>query len=198
MKLFWCPMTRSTRAIWMLEESGLDYEPVLIDIRDRTKPRDPDFSIASPLGKVPAIADGDVKIWDSSAIALYVADKAKDANLAPALDDPLRGAYYYWMVFTPGVIEPAMAEKASGVDPNEMQNGWGSFDRMIELLENGVAGGQWLLGDQFSAADVMVGSTANFLKMFGMLPENKTIEAYIERCLARPAYQKALAMGAPQ
>ena len=85
MKLFWCPQTRSARAIWMLEESGLDYEPVMIDIRDRTKPRDPDFALASPLGKVPAIADGDVKIWDSSAIALYVADKATDAKLAPAI-----------------------------------------------------------------------------------------------------------------
>ena len=79
-----------------------------------------------------------------------------------------------------------------------MQNGWGSFDRMIDLLEQGVSPDPtWLLGDQFSAADVLVGSTANFLKMFGMLPENKAIEAYIDRCLERPAYQKALAMNAP-
>ena len=196
MKLFWCPQTRSTRAIWMLEEAGVDYEPILVDIRDESAPRDPAFLRASPMGKVPALIDGDAHLWDSSAIALYIADKVPEKHLAPAIGDPKRADYYYWMVFTPGVIEPAMADKAAGGIGNKLQNGWGSFDLMIQLLEDGVSGSDWLLGDGFSAADVVVGSTAHFLKMFGMLPENKTIEAYIDRCLARPAYQKAMAMSA--
>lgn len=195
MKVFWCPQTRSTRVLWLLDESGLAYEPILIDIRDHTKPRDSEFSHASPLGKVPAIVDGEVKMWDSSAIGLYIADKGEPGKLAPPIGDPKRAAYYYWMVFTPGMIEPAMSEKASGLEPNPMQRGYGSFDLMIDLLEKGVGNSDWLLGDQFSAADVMVGATAHFLKQFGMLPENKTIEAYIDRCHARPAFQKALAMG---
>lgn len=191
MKLFWCPQTRSLRIFWALEEAGAAYEPVLIDIRDPSKPRDLDFAKASPLGKVPAIADDEVFLWDSSAIALYVADKYADKQLAPPLGSPMRAQYYYWMMFTPGIIEPAMSEKASGAEAKPQTNGWGSFDQMILLLEGGVKNSPWLLGEQFSAADVLVGSTAHFLRMFGMLPENKTIEAYIERCAARPAFKRA-------
>ena len=195
MKLYWCKQTRSTRAIWMLEETGLPYDLVEVDIRDPKAPRESDFLRASPLGKVPALVDGkDVAIWDSAAICLYLADKAAGEKLCPPVGDPKRAAYYYWMMFTPGIIEPAMAEKASGRTPNKMQSGWGSFDDMIRLLSDGVAKSDWLLGDAFSAADVMVGSSANFMKLFGMLPDNKPIEAYIARCLERPAYAKAMAM----
>lgn len=196
MKLFWCPQTRSARALWLLEETGLDYDRVLIDIRDPAKPRDPDFAKASPLGKVPAIADGAVYLADGAAIGIYVADKYPQTKLAPAIDDPTRGQYLFWMLFTPGVIEPAMSEKFTGATPNKLQNGWGDFDTMMSVLEKGVADSEWLLGDTFSAADVMVGSSANFMKMFGALPENKPIEAYIERCLARPAYKRALEIDA--
>lgn len=196
MKLFWCPQTRSQRAIWLLEEAGLEYDPVLIDIRDPAKPRDPDFAKASPMGKVPALADGDAALSDSAAISLYIADKYPAADLAPAIDDPARAPYLYWMTFTPGVVEPAMAEKLSGAEPNPMSNGWGSFDSMISTFEKGVGDGPWILGDKFSAADVMCGSSACFMKQFGMLPTSKPLEAYAERCMARPAYQKATAMSA--
>lgn len=196
MKLFWCPQTRSARALWLLEEAGVDYERVLIDIRDPSKDRDPDFAKASPMGKVPAIADGDAMMADSAAIAIYVADKYPAAGLAPAIDDPARAQYLYWMMFTPGVIEPAMSEKISGATPNKLRNGWGDFNSMIDVLEKGVAQGDWLLGEKISAADVMVGSSANFMKMFDLLPDNKAINAYVERCLARPAYQRALTIDA--
>jgi glutathione S-transferase len=191
MKLFWCPQTRSQRALWLLEEAGVDYERVLIDIRDPSKPRDPDFAKASPMGKVPAIADGAAMLADSAAICMYVADKYPQTKLAPATDDPARAQYYWWMIFTPGVIEPAMAEKFSGAEPNPLSHAWGSFDLMIETFEKGVGDGPWILGDQFSAADIMVGSSACFLKQFGILPDSKILEAYGERCMARPAYQRA-------
>lgn len=196
MKLFWCPQTRSQRVIWLLEEAGLKYDPVLIDIRDPAKPRDPGFAKASPMGKVPALADGDASLSDSAAIGLYIADKYPDANLAPTINDPARAPYLYWMTFTPGVIEPAMAEKISSVEPNPMSNGWGSFDSMISTFENSIGDGPWMLGDKFSAADVLCGSSACFMKQFGMLPPSKPLEAYAERCMARPAYQKAAAMSA--
>ncbi len=196
MKLFWRPQTRAQRALWLMEEAGIDYDPVLIDIRDEAAPRDPEFAEASPMGKVPAIADGEAKIADSAAIAMYVADKYPEAGLAPALDDPARADYYWWMVFTPGVIEPAMAEKFSGAEPNHLRNAWGSFDSMIEAFEKGVGEGPWILGDKFSAADIMCGSSACFMKQFGMLPASKPLEAYAERCMARPAYQRAAEMSA--
>lgn len=191
MKLFWCPQTRSARAIWMLEELGVPYERVLIDIRDPAKPRDPEFAKASPMRKVPALADGEVRLADSSAICVYLSDRYPKARLAPAIDDPRRGAFLWWMFFTPGVIEPAMSEKFAKIAPNRQRSGWGDFDLMIETFERGLERGPWILGDAFSAADVMVGSSAVFMKQFGMLPANAAIEAYAARCLARPAYQRA-------
>ncbi len=194
MKLYWSPRTRASRAVWMLEEAGVPYERVTIDIRDEAAKADPDFRAASPMGKVPALEDGEVRMADSAAICMYLADRYPDAGLAPAIDDPARGRYLYWMVFTPGVIEPAMAEKVGGIEPNPGRNGWGSFAAMIATLEDGLRAGTWLLGEQFSAADVMVGSSAAFMQMFGLLPESDSIAGYVDRCLARPAYQRALAL----
>lgn len=191
--LYWHPRTRASRALWMLEELGEPFEVAVVDISDPAAKADPKFRAASPMGKVPAICDGQVQLADSAAIALYLADRYPGAGLAPAIDAPDRGLYLYWMVFTPGVIEPAMAEKFGGWEPKPTSHGWGSFDLMIETLENGLKQGPWLLGDQFSAADVLVGSSVNFLKMFGILPETPALLEYVERCLARPAYQRALA-----
>lgn len=192
MKLFWCPQTRAVRAIWLLEEARVDYERVLIDIRNPAAERDPDFAAASPMGKVPALKDGEVAIAESAAICLYVADRYPEAQLAPALDDSVRGAYLYWTIFAPAVIEPAMVEKFGGYKTNRGVHGWGDFDTMIETFEKGIASKEWLLGDRFSAADIMVGSSAVFLRQFEALPDSKTLQDYADRCLARPAYQRAL------
>ncbi len=196
MKLFWRPQTRSQRALWLLEEAGVDYDRVLIDIHDASKPRDPDFVKASPMGKVPALVDGAAMLADSAAICMYVADKHPEAGLAPAINDPARAQYYWWMIFTPGVIEPAMSEKYSGVEPNKFRNSWGDFATMFSTFENGLGDKQWILGDQFSAADIMLGSSACFLKQFGMLPDSKILEAYGERCMARPAYKRSMEINA--
>lgn len=179
-----------------MEESGLDYERVLIDIRDPQKPRDPDFAKASPMGKVPALADGKAMLADSAAICLYVADRYPQTKLAPAVDDPKRADYLWWMIFTPGVVEPAMAEKFSGAEPNRQRSGWGDFNLMVETFEKGLGDKEWLVGNTFSAADVMCGSSACFMKQFGMMPASKTLEAYAARCMARPAYQRSVGIDA--
>lgn len=194
MKLFWYPQTRAVRGIWLLEEAGVDYEPVLIDIRNRKAPRDPDFAAASPMGKVPALQDGAVRMAESAAICLYIADRYPAAGLAPAVDEPLRGSFLYWTLFAPAVIEPAMVEKFGNHPPNRGVHGWGDFDTMIGVLEQGLAGNHWLLGERFSAADIMVGSSTVFMRQFDVLPESATLHAYADRCLARPAYQRALRM----
>ena len=194
MKLFWCPKTRASRAVWLLEEAGVDYAIERVDLRDETAKDPAGFSAASPMGKVPALEDGQVRMAESSAIALYVADRYAAGRLAPVIDSPDRGRFLYWMFFTPAVVEPAMAEKFGNWKTNRGQNGWGDFDSMIETWEHGLGEKPWLLGDQFSVADVMVGSSAVFLRMFGALPESPILHAYADRCLARPAYQKALAL----
>ena len=91
-------------------------------------------------------------------------------------------------------VEIGIAEKFSGNEPNRLSHGWGDFDSMIETLERGLGDGPWLLGDTFSAADVMVGGAVVFLRMFGILPESAPLHAYADRCTARPAYQTAVAL----
>lgn len=194
--LYWCPQTRASRAVWMLEEAGADYEKILIDIRNEEARADADFRAASPMGKVPALRHGDAHMTDSAAICLYVAEQFPEAGLAPAIDDPKRAQYLQWMIFGPGYIEPGMAEAFGSTKPNRVSHGWGDFPSMIEMLRGGLKEGPWLLGEQFSAADIMVGSGVVFMRMFGILPEHEDLNAYADRCLARPAYARAMAMDA--
>lgn len=191
MKVYWAPQTRSSRAIWMLEELGIDYDMEQVDIRSADRNDSSEFLKASPMGKVPAISDGDTAMSESAAICIYLADRYAARDLAPAIDDPLRGQYLYWAMYTPAVVEPAMAEKFSNVEPNRVSNGWGDFDSMIETFDKALEGKDWILGDRFTAADVILGSSAVFMRMFDMLPATRNIGAYADRCLARPAFQKA-------
>ncbi len=196
MKLYWAPQTRSTRAIWMLEEAGVPYETELVDIRAPDRHDSAAFRSASPMGKVPAIIDGDVAMSESAAICIYVADRYAPGTLAPALDDPLRGKFLYWTLYTPAVVEPAMSEKFNKVASNRARSGWGDFDAMIETFDRALDGKEWIVGDRFTAADVMLGSSAVFMRMFEMLPDSSNLGAYADRCLARPAYAKAMSMSA--
>jgi glutathione S-transferase len=97
------------------------------------------------------------------------------------------------MGYTPGAIEPAMMEKFIGFDVNRGSCGWGNWETALRVLEDGLREGPWVMGEHFSAADVMLGSSVYFLKQFGLLGENTVLDPYLERCLARPAYQTALA-----
>ncbi|MEZ5668759.1 MAG: glutathione S-transferase family protein [Alphaproteobacteria bacterium] len=191
-KLYWCAQTRASRMVWLLEEAGLPYEVVPVDIRTPGgKDAVPGFHEASPMGKVPALADGPVTVADSAAIALYVADRYPEAGLAPAIDAADRGRYLFWMTYSPGVIEPAMAEKFSNATPNRLSHGWGDFGLMVETWEKGLGDSPWILGDRFSAADVMLGSSVLFMRMFGIMPDSPTLAGYADRCAARPAYQRS-------
>ncbi|MEM8817861.1 MAG: glutathione S-transferase family protein [Pseudomonadota bacterium] len=191
--LYWAPKTRASRALWMLEETGTDYSIELVDIRAEDRKDSALFRAASPMGKVPALVDGDVQLAESAAICLYLADRYSLGELAPALDDPRRGRYLYWSMFTPAVAEPAMAEKFSGAESNRVSHGWGDFGSMLETLEQGLSKGPWILGERFSAADVMLGSSVVFMRLFGILPESVALADYADRCLARPAYRSAMA-----
>lgn len=194
MKLFWAPQTRAQRGIWMLEEAGIEYVLERIDI---SKPeRSDEFLAASPMGKVPAIVDDEVRMAESAAICIYVADRYSPGTLAPAIDDSRRGKFLYWTMYTPAVVEPAMSEKFNKVESNRHRSGWGDFDLMIETWDQALDGHEWILGDQFTAADVMLGSSAIFLRMFEMLPETRNLSAYADRCVARPAYKRATEKGA--
>jgi glutathione S-transferase len=193
MKLYWCPRTRAFRAAWMLEELRRPYERAVIDVRDQAARADPDFRAASPMGKVPALVDGAVKLWDSGAICLYLADTYPEAGLGVPIGDPARGAFLQWTLYSNAVIEPAMGEKVGNRPVNTLQNGYGSFDLMIATLAGGLTVGHWILGPRFTAPDVLLGSAVHYMELFKLLPDNAVLRAYAERCRARPAFQRAAA-----
>jgi glutathione S-transferase len=94
-------------------------------------------------------------------------------------------------MYTPAVIEPTMSEKLNKIQPNRGRNGWGDFKSMIKTLSNGLGGHPWILGDQFTAADVMLGSSVHFLQLFDLLGDAPVLTDYVNRCRQRPAFQTA-------
>ena len=193
MKLYWAPQTRSARAIWMLEEAGVDYAIEVVDIRNPARQDSAEFRAASPMRKVPALVDGNVQMAESAAICLYIADRYCSGTLAPALDDQQRGEFLYWLMYTPAVIEPTMSEKINKIQPNRGRNGWGDFNSMITTLSDGIGRGPWILGEQFTAADVMLGSSVHFLQLFNMLGDAPALVEYVDRCRQRPAFKASQA-----
>ena len=117
MKLYWSPRTRSFTTLWLMEETGVPYERVLIDIHKGSQ-RTLEFLAVNPMGKVPALADGDATLAEAAAICAYVAERYPQAKLAPDLGDSHRAKYLYWLFFAPGCIEPAIAQANS---PEPMQ-----------------------------------------------------------------------------
>jgi len=194
MKLYWCPQTRAIRGVWLLEEAGVPYERVHINIRDPQSRTNQDFRAASPMGKVPALEDGPTRLWDSGAICAYVADQYPASGLAPPIGAPQRGSYLQWLMFNNAVLEPAMGEKAGGLPANPSRNGWGSWDLMLGTLRNGLERGPWILGDRFSAADVLLGSSCHFMRLFKMVEDEPVLFAYADRCTSRPAFKRAQAL----
>lgn len=195
--LYWAPRTRSLRAAWMLEELGIDYDIHRIDLNEPQSRKDPGFMAASPLGKVPAVADDRSAVADSTALCLYLADRHSEAGLAPAVDAPERGPYLFWIGYAGSVLEPVVAESLAGIEPQQYRNGWGNMERALGAMTDHLKDRDWVLGDRFSAADVMLGSTVVFFRMFGVMPVTPVLEAYGDRCRKRPAYARAEALEPP-
>ena len=191
MKLYWAPRSRSFTALWLMEETGQPYQRVLTDITTGAQ-KAPEYLAINPMGKVPALADGDATLAEAAAICAYVAERYPEAKLAPPLGDIRRAKYLYWLFFSPGCIEPAIVQLATKIEMNPVAAGWGEAQRVFDVLDTALSKGPWLLGDTFSAADVMIGSGLNFaVRLFKMIPARPSFDAYIDRCMARPAFQRA-------
>ncbi len=194
LKLYWAPQSRAMRALWMMEEAGLPYERVLVDIRSGGQ-SNADYAKINPMMKVPALSDGDVSLAESGAICAYMAEKAAGADLAPPVGSPQRARYLHALFFAAGCVEGAFAEKFGNLQIPTLQAGWGSFDRVMGVLEDWLRGGPWLLGDRFSAADVMIGTDLNFgVNQFSIIDKRPVFVDYLERCMQRPAWKRAQAI----
>ena len=187
--LFFAPRSRAGTALRFMEELDRPYRVEVIDLT-RGDQKTPDFLARNPMGKVPLVLDEGVAIAETGAIFAYLADKYAPGRLAPRADDPARADYLRWMFFAAGVMEPAYGEKFFKWEVNARQVGWGSFSDMLAAVTGAVKEREWLAGE-FSAADVYVASTLRFGTLFGVIPDEGPIKAYVDRWLARPATIRA-------
>jgi glutathione S-transferase len=193
--LYHHPFSRAATSVWMLEEVGVPYELRFVDFATGQHKR-PEILALNPMGKLPILTDGAAVITESAAIGLYLADRYAAGRLAPALDDPQRGTYLRWSFFAPGVIEPGLMAKAAGWAYKEGQAGWGNHESMLAAMQAALSNGDYLLGKDFSMADVIFGGTVRFMLMFKMLEPLPAFVAYAERLGARPALKRADARNA--
>jgi glutathione S-transferase len=152
----------------------------------------PEYLKINPMGKVPALTDGDAALGESAAICTYIADRYPETKLAPGLSDPLRAKYLQWMFFSPSCIEPALIQIFTKLEVPASTAAWGSATQVFDLLDTALQKGPWILGEKFSAADITIGSGLHFaVRMFKMVPPRPSFDAYIDRCVERPAFQRA-------
>ena len=189
--LYHCPQTRGGTVLWMNEELGSPCEIKLVDIKSGAQ-KDPAYLQINPMGKIPALTHDGVSVTEGGAICAYLADLYADKGLAPALNDHKRGAYFRWMFFAPSCMEPAMLDKFSGtVRENPASAGHGLVDDVLTAVDRALENGPYLLGEQFSAADVVFGGTLNFALMFGAFEKKPLYTEYVNRLMARPAALRA-------
>jgi glutathione S-transferase len=193
--LYHAAPSRSSIIRWMLEELG---EPYDLHVLSLTKGDQltPDYRAVNPMGKVPALRHGDVVVTEAAAICTYLADEFPQARLNVPVGDPRRGPYLKWLFFGPGCIEPAITDRAfpRQEEPRRGMLGHGDFDTVMEVAAKAVEPGPYLLGEQFTAADVIVGSTIRWGMTFGLLPKRPEFVAYVGRLEQRPALQRAIAL----
>jgi glutathione S-transferase len=192
--LFHSPQSRSSGALILLEELGAPFELHLLNMRAGEQ-RKAAYLAINPMGKVPAVLHGAALVTEQAAIFIYLADLFPEAGLAPAIGDPLRGPYLRWMAFYAACYEPALVDKSMKRDQAPLaMSTYGDWDTMLGSVIGQLSKGPYILGDRFSAADVLWGGGLGWGRMFGIVPaEEPTIAAYVERVTSRPAFVKVAA-----
>jgi len=193
--LYHAPRSRSFRMLWLLEELGVPYEKKVVSIRraDGTGAEEPGYRKIHPHGKVPAIVHDGVPVFETPAIALYLTDAFPRAGLGPAVGDKLRGPYLSWLAYSTGVLEPALLEKALTLPHRVGTFGWGPPAEVEGLLADTLTAAPYLLGERFSAADIVVGGGIAFLLQVKLWPATQVFTDYAARLASRPAYKGAQA-----
>jgi glutathione S-transferase len=198
--LYYVPASRAGRARWMLEELGVPYEIERVDVKAKAN-RSPEYlDKVHPLGHVPALRDGDMTMFESAAIVLYLADKFPEKKLAPPPGAPERGPYLQWAIYAMSELEPTVAAMSA---LNKIPESERDHARVADLrvkfasvaapVTKQLAGREHLLGSEFTAADLLVAAVLGWAKVTGMLEDKPDLVAYVRRCTSRPASQRSRA-----
>ncbi len=190
--LYTHPMSRGRIGRWMLEEIGQPYRAEILDYA--TTMKSPAYLAINPMGKVPALRHGDTVVIECAAICAYLADAFPKAGLAPAVSDRLRGPYYRWLFFGAGPLEAAATNKGLGFEvPPEKKPmaGYGSLADVTSALDGLLSANDYVTGNQFTAADVYLGSHIGWGMQFGTIEKRPSFERYWQRVSARPAAIRA-------
>ncbi len=189
--LYHSPHTRSSGTLVLLEELGAEHDLHLLNMKAGEQ-RGAAYLAVNPMGKVPALRHGAALVTEQAAVFMYLAELYPEAGLAPPIGDPLRGPYLRWMVYYGSCFEPALVDRAMKREPAAPSTSpYGDYDTMLATLTDQLARGPYLLGERFSAADVLWGTALTWTTMFKLVPELPVLAAYMERVNARPAVARA-------
>src|SRR5262245_16325626 len=194
--LYHRPKTRATRFIVLLEELGAPYTIRLVTTRQGDGGGGPDPANPHPHGKVPAISDDGVVVFESPAIALYLTDKFPQNRLGPLLGDPQRGPYLSWLAYYSAVLEPAFMCKFMKFEVPRVAAGWASLDEVMPVILARLERHPYLLGDNYTALDILYGSMFALFGKGDLLPKSPLLDAYTRRVTERPAFARAMARDA--
>jgi len=195
--LYHSPMARSARIYWLLEELGIPYELRRVEFVPPERP----FAQATPTGKVPTLEDGDITLFESGAILEYVLERHGEGRLAPPPGSPLRGRFLQWVHFAEStafaplgnIAWHLMQRKDADQIPTAMADYREWAIAALDVLERALADGPYLLGEELSGADVMMGYTVQVAHWFQLVgPRHARVAAYLERLAARPAFQRTI------
>lgn len=198
MKLYHAKYTRSTRPRWMLEELGVPYELVRLDLAAGDT-RAPSYREIHPHGKVPALDTDTGVMIESGAMVAWLADRHPEAGLAPAFDAPDRAAYLQWLFYAVATAEPPCADYFDHArrlpedqrNPDVARDAQGKLRQVAAFVSDSLGARPFLLGDRFTAADLLLGSVLVWARSMKLLDEFPVVLAWLDRCTARPAYQRA-------
>jgi glutathione S-transferase len=190
--LYHAAPSRSSIVHWMLEEVGEPYDLHVLSLQAGEN-RTPQYLAINPMGKVPALRHGDVVITEAAAICTYLADAFPRRKLNIPIGDPRRGIYLKWLFFGPSCLEPAIQDRAFPRKEPAPRTamGYGEYDTVMDVLAQAVDPGPYLMGEQFTAADVVIGSGLRWGMGFKMLPQRPEFVAYTGRLAERSALQRA-------
>ena len=195
--LYHAPKSRSTRMIFLLEEIGAPYEIKVVTIRRGDGSGAIDIYNPHPHAKVPAIRHGNEIVFESSAIVAYLTDSFPQAGLAPKPGEPGRGQYLTMLAYYGDVVEPSFVSKFMKMEVPRGTAGWVAVEEVMPYIDKLLTGQPYIAGEKFTGADILYATTFGMFAQNPMMPKLASVEAYVKRCLERPAYARAMAKDAP-